>query len=155
MTNRQRVGGTVAVGTEATGSYITAFSSGDWLSCFRNAKEQAACRRSEPDLHVVVATGNTVRCGLPPGRISIQSLDDKHGTVNGNDLPNCSEIKEVPHEILREVVSLGMTRSFWSAGHLYQEDLVPSCGSSPRDLHVSSAPYYGHWVNNQAGGCGG
>ena len=40
MTNRQRVGGPVAVGTEATGSYITAFSSGDWLSCLRNAKEQ-------------------------------------------------------------------------------------------------------------------
>ena len=82
----------------------------------------AACHRPEPDLHVVVATGNTVRCGLPPGRISLQSSSDKDATGNGNDHPNCSEIKEVPQKILTEVVSLGMTRSLWPAGHLDQED---------------------------------
>ena len=82
MTNRQRVSGPVAVGAEATGSYITAFSSGDWLSCLDNAKE-----RPEPDLHVVEATGNTVICGLPPGRISIHSSGDNDGTGNGKNLP--------------------------------------------------------------------
>ena len=93
----------------------------------------AACHRPE-------AIGNTVRCGLPSGRIAIQSSSDNDATGNGNDHPNCSEIKEVPQEILKEVVSLGMTRSFRPAGHLHQEDSTPSCGGSPKDTHVSSAP---------------
>ena len=33
-----------------------------------------------------------------------------------------------------------MARSFRPAGHLHQEDLVPSCGGSLNDVHVSSAP---------------
>ena len=33
-----------------------------------------------------------------------------------------------------------MPRSFWPAGHLHQENLAPSCGGSPKDLHVSSVP---------------
>ena len=93
----------------------------------------AACHRPE-------AIGNTVRCGLPSGRIAIQSSSDNDATGNGNDHPNCSETKEVPQEILKEVVSLGMTRSFRPTGHLHQEDLTPSCGGSPKDTHVSSAP---------------
>ena len=81
---------------------------------------EAACHRPEPDLHVVEATDNTVRCGLPSGRISIQSSSDNYSTGNGNDHPDCSDIKEVPQKILTEVVSLGMTRNFWPAGHLHQ-----------------------------------
>ena len=101
----------------------------------------SACHQPEPDLHVIEATGNTVKCGLPSGRISLQySSDDDTG--NGNDHPNCSEIKKVPQEILTEVVSLGMTRSFWPAGRVHQDDLAPSCGGSPKDTHVSSAPVY-------------
>ena len=99
-----------------------------------------ACHQPRPDLHVVKAIGNTVRYGLPSGMISIQSSNDNDATGNGNDHPNCSEIKEVPRKILTEVVSLGMTRSFWPAGHLHQEDLVSSCGGSPKDTYVSSAP---------------
>ena len=103
-------------------------------------RSAAACPRPEPDLHVVEAKGNTVRCGLQSGRISIQCSRDNDATGNGNDHPNCSEIKKVPQEILTEVVSLGMTRSFWPAGHLRQEDLAPSCGGSRKNTHVSSAP---------------
>ena len=101
-----------------------------------------ACHRPEPDLHVVEATGNTVICGLPSGRISIQSSRGNDATDTENDHPNCSEIKEVPLEILTKVVSSGMKRSFWPAGHLHQEDLTPSCGGSPKDTHVSSVPGY-------------
>ena len=72
-------------------------------------------------------------------QILLQSWSDDD-TGNGNDHPNCSEIKKIPQEILTEVVSLGMTRSFWPAGHVHQEDLDPSCGGSPKDTHVSSAP---------------
>ena len=99
----------------------------------------AACHRPEPDLHAVEATGITVRCGLPSGRISIQSSRDNDATGYGNDHPNRSEIKKVPQKILTEVVSLSMTRSFWPAGHLHQEDLAPSCGCGPKDTHKSSA----------------
>ena len=70
----------------------------------------------------------------------MQSSRDGNATGNGNDHPNCSEIKEVPQEILTEVARLGVTRSFWPAGYLHQEDLAPSCGDSPKDTHVSSAP---------------
>ena len=72
----------------------------------------AACHGPEPDLHVVEATGNTVRCGFPPGRISIQSSSDNDATGDGNSHPNCSEIKGVPQEVFTEVVNLGMARSF-------------------------------------------
>ena len=100
----------------------------------------AACHRPEPDLHVVKATGNTIRCGLSSGRISLQSSRDNDATVNGNDHPNCSEISEVPRKILTEVASSGRARSFRPARHLHQEDLVPFCEDSPKDMHVSSAP---------------
>ena len=100
----------------------------------------AACHRPEPDRHVVEATDNTVRCGLPSGRIFIYISRDNYATDNGNDDPNCSEVKKVLLEILTEVASLGMTRSFWPARHLHQEDLAPSYGGSPKDTHVSSAP---------------
>ena len=86
--------------------------------------------RPEPYSHVVEATGNTVRCVLPSGRIAIQFLSD--------DDANCFDMKGLQQEILTEVVSLGITRSFWSAGHLYQVDLASSCGGSPKDLNVSS-----------------
>ena len=100
----------------------------------------AACHWPEPDLHVVEATGNTIGCGLSSGRISLQSSRDKDATGNENDRPSCSEIREVPREILTEDASLGMARSFRPAGHLHQEDLAPFCGGSPNDMHVSSAP---------------
>ena len=103
-------------------------------------RSEVACHRSEPDLHVVEATGNTVRCGLPFGRISTEFSSDNDATGDGNDHPKSSEIKEVPQDILREVVSLGMTRSFCPAGHLDEEDFAPSCGGSPKDMHLSSAP---------------
>ena len=51
-----------------------------------------------------------------------------------------SEISEIPREVLTEVASLGRARSFRPAGHLHQEDLAPSCGGSPKDMPVSSAP---------------
>ena len=102
-------------------------------------RSEVAWHRPEPDLRVVEATSNTVRCGLPSGRISIQSSNDNDATGNGNDHPNCSEIKEVLRKILTEVVSLGMTGSFWPEGHLHQEDLAPSCGGSPKDTHMLSA----------------
>ena len=54
----------------------------------------AACHRPEPDLHVVEATGNTIRCGLPSGRISLQSLRDNDVTGNGIDHPDCFDIKK-------------------------------------------------------------
>ena len=81
-----------------------------------------------------------VRCGLPFVRISIQSSNDNDATCNGNDHPDFSETKEVSQEILTEVVSSGMTRSIWLAGHLHQEDLAPSCGGSPKETHVPNAP---------------
>ena len=108
----------------------------------------AAYHRLEPDLHVVEATDNTVRFGLSSGRISLQYSSDNDVTGDGIDHPNCSEFKEVPRRILTEVVSLGMARSFRPAGHLHQEDLVPSCGGSPKGTHVSSVP--GH-VEESAG----
>ena len=64
----------------------------------------------------------------------------KDATGNGNDHPSCSEISEVPREILTEVASSGRARSFRPAGHLHQEDLVPFCEGSLKDMHVSSAP---------------
>ena len=54
-----------------------------------------------------------------------------------NDHPGCFEIEEIPQKSLREV-SLGMTRSFWPARHLDQENLAPSCEGSPKDTHMSS-----------------
>ena len=78
----------------------------------------AACHRPEPDLHVVEATGNTIRCGLSSGRIFLQSSRDNDATGNGNHHPSCSEISEVPREILIEVAISGRTRSFRPAGHL-------------------------------------
>ena len=68
--------------------------------------------RPEPDPDVVEVTCNTVRCGLPSVRISIQSSNDNDATSKGDDHPDCSEIKEVSQENLPEVVSLDMTRSF-------------------------------------------
>ena len=56
----------------------------------------AACHRPEPDLHVVEATDNTIRCGLSSGRISLQSSRDDDATGNENDHPSCSEIRELP-----------------------------------------------------------
>ena len=100
----------------------------------------AACHRPEPDLHVVEATDNTIRCSLSSGRISLQSSRDNDATGNGNDRPSCSEISEVAREILTEVASLGRVRSFRPAGHLHQEDLAPFCEGSPKDMHVSGAP---------------
>ena len=100
----------------------------------------AACHRPEPDLHVIEATGNAVRCDVPSGRNSQQSSRGNDATGNGNDHPICFETKGVPQEIITEVVSLGMARSFLPVGHLYQEELAPSCGGSPTDTHVSSAP---------------
>ena len=97
----------------------------------------AACHRPEPYLHIVKATGNTIRCGLSSGRISLQSSTDNDATGNGNGHSDCSTIKEVPQGILTELVSLGMAKSFRPAGHLHQEELVPSCGGSPKDTHVS------------------
>jgi hypothetical protein len=108
----------------------------------------AACQRPEPDMHVVEATGNTIRCGLSSGRISIQSSHDNDATGNGNDHPSCSETSEIRREILTEVASLGKARHFGPAGHLHQEDLAPFCGSSSKDMHVSSAP--GHLSAGQA-----
>ena len=105
-----------------------------------------ACHRPEPDLHAVETTGNTIRCGLSSGGISLQSSRDNDATGNGNNHPSCSEIREVPREILAEYASLGMARSFRPAGHLYQEDLAPFCGGSPKNMHVSSAP--GHLENS-------
>ena len=37
------------------------------------AQKRVACHRPEPDLHVVEATGNTIRCALSSGRTSLQS----------------------------------------------------------------------------------
>ena len=79
-------------------------------------------------------------------------LRDDDATGNGSDHPNWFEIKKVPQEILTEVASLGMTRSFWPAGHLYQKDLAPSCGGSPKDTHVSSAPGHPDGGTGQAVG---
>ena len=100
----------------------------------------AACHRAEPDLHVVEATGITVRYDLPSGRISQQSSRDNDATRSRNDHSNCSETKGVLQEIITEVLSLGMARSFRPVGHLHQEELVPSCRGSPTDTHASSAP---------------
>ena len=100
----------------------------------------ATCHRPEPDLHVVEATGNTIRCGLSSGRISLPSSRDNDATGNGNIHPSCSEISEGPREILTEIASSGRARSFRPAGHLHQEDLAPFCQGSPKDMHVSSAP---------------
>ena len=108
----------------------------------------AACHRPEPDLHVVEATGNTIRCGLSSGRISLRSSRDNDATGNGNDHPSCFEISEVPRDILTEVASSDRAKSFRPAGHLHQEDLTPFCEGSPKDMHVSSAP--GH-VEDSAG----
>ena len=91
-------------------------------------------------MHVVEATGKTIRCGLSPGRIFLQSSRDNDATGNGNDHPSCSEIRESPREILTEDASLGMERSVRPAGHLHQEDLAPFCEGSPKGMHVSSAP---------------
>ena len=97
----------------------------------------AACHRPKPDLNVVEATGNKIRWGLSVGMISLQSSSDNDVTGNGIDHPNSSDIKEVPQGVLTDVVSLGMARSSWPAGHLRQEELAPSCGSSPKEMHVS------------------
>ena len=112
----------------------------------------AACHRPEPDLPVVEATANTVACDLPSDRISIQSSSDNDATGYLNDHPNCSEIKEVMQEILTEVVSLSMTKTFWSAGYPHQEDLATSCGGRPKDIHVSSAPVHLEESTGQAVG---
>ena len=97
----------------------------------------AACHRPKPDLHVVEATGNTIRCGLSSGMISLQSSSDSDVTDNGIDHPNSSDINEVPQGILTDVVSLSMARSSRPAGHPLQEELAPSCGSNPKETHVS------------------
>ena len=97
----------------------------------------AACHRTKPDLLVVEATGNTIRCGLSSGMISLQSSRDNDVTGNGIDHPNSSDIREVPQGVLTDVVSLGMARSSRPAGHLRQEELAPSCRSSPKEMHVS------------------
>ena len=97
----------------------------------------AACHRPKPDLHVVEAADDTIRCGLWSGMIFLQSSSDNDVTGNGIDHPNSSDIKEVPQGILTDVNSLGMARSSRPAGHLRQVELAPSCGSCPKEMHVS------------------
>ena len=55
----------------------------------------AAYHRPEPDLHVVEATGNTIRYALTSDRTSLQSSCDDDATGNGNDHSDCSETTEV------------------------------------------------------------
>ena len=44
----------------------------------------AAYHRPDPNLHVVEATDNLVKIGLPSGRISLQSSSNNDDKGNGN-----------------------------------------------------------------------
>ena len=97
--------------------------------------------RSKFEVHPVEPTDNGKMCGLPSGKIPIQSSSHDDPTVKRERSTQLSTIKVAPQGIFtEEVVSLDLAGNFWPAGHLTREDLAPSCCDSPKDTNVSSAP---------------